>query len=62
MTANPALRSKRSGGDALPPEGPVDPVSDLGIAIHDEAGDAADEPSIERDDAVGDWSRDDQRG
>ena len=50
-TANRAGRKptrgggKRSGGDALPPEGPVDPVGDLGIAIHDEAGDAADEPA-----------------
>jgi hypothetical protein len=40
---------RRSAGDALPPEGPVDPVCDLGIAINDEAGDAADEPSIDAD-------------
>jgi hypothetical protein len=38
---------ERSAGDALPPEGPVDPVCDTGIAINDEAGDAADEPSID---------------
>jgi hypothetical protein len=44
---------QRSGSDALPPERPVDPVSDLGVAVDDEAGDTTDEPSIERDDAVG---------
>ena len=42
-------QGERPAGDALPPEGPADPVCDLGIAINDEAGDAAGEPSIDGD-------------
>src|ERR1039457_3626260 len=55
-------QGERSAGDALPPEGPVDPVCDLGIAINDEAGDAADEPSIDGDRTGGRlWQRPDLR-
>jgi hypothetical protein len=46
----------------LPPEGPVDPLCDLGIAINDDAGDAADEPSIDGDRTGGRlWQRPDLR-
>src|SRR5215467_2874239 len=55
-------QGERSAGDALSPEGPVDPVCDLGIAINDEAGDAADEPSIDGDRTGGRlWQRPDLR-
>src|ERR1700729_2485394 len=55
-------QGERSAGDALPPEGPVDPVCDLGIAINDEAGDAAHEPSIDGDRTGGRlWQRPDLR-
>ena len=36
---------KGLAGDALSPDRAVDPVGDLGVALHDEAGDAADEAS-----------------
>src|SRR5262249_33815292 len=46
-------QAQRPTGDALPPEGPVDPVRHLGIAVNDEAADTADEPSIDGDRADG---------